>query len=83
MQETSYFNNKFSFYTLIIKNKKVLGVILENSRKILCDLKIPEVYAAVLKKNLKLKATFSAYKNKIYIGRKIKKPRIGLIGISL
>ena len=42
---------------------------LDDSRKILCDLKIPEVYAAFLKKDLKLKATFSAYKDKTYEGK--------------
>ena len=41
---------------------------LDDSRKILCDLKIPEVYAAFLKKDLKLRATFSAYKDKTYSG---------------
>ena len=41
---------------------------LDDSKKVLCDLKIPEVYAAVLKKGLKLKAKFSAYKNKTYNG---------------
>jgi membrane fusion protein, multidrug efflux system len=41
---------------------------LDDSRKVLCDLKIPEVYAAILKKDLKLKAKFSAYKNKTYEG---------------
>jgi len=42
---------------------------LDDSRKILCDLKIPEVYAAILKKDLKLKAKFSAYKDKTYEGK--------------
>ena len=42
---------------------------LDDSRKVLCDLKIPEVYAAFLKKDLKLRATFSAYKNKSYEGK--------------
>jgi membrane fusion protein (multidrug efflux system) len=42
---------------------------LDDSRKILCDLKIPEVYVAILKKNLKLTATFSAYENKTYKGK--------------
>lgn len=42
---------------------------LDDSKKILCDLKIPEVYAAFLKKDLKLRATFSAYKNKSYEGK--------------
>ena len=41
---------------------------LDDSRKILCDLKIPEVYAAILKKDLKIRAKFSAYKNKTYAG---------------
>ena len=42
---------------------------LDDSRKILCDLQIPEVYAAILKKDLKLKAKFSAYKDKTYEGK--------------
>ena len=42
---------------------------LDDSRKILCDLQIPEVYAAILKKDLKLKAKFSAYKDKTYGGK--------------
>lgn len=42
---------------------------LDDSRKVLCDLKIPEVYAAILKKDLKLRATFSAYKDKTYEGK--------------
>ena len=42
---------------------------MDDSRKVLCDLKIPEVYAAVLKKGLNLNAKFSAYKNKIYVGK--------------
>ena len=48
------------------ENKIILT--LDDSRKVLCDLKIPEVYAAVLKKNLKLIAKFSAYQNKTYEG---------------
>ncbi|MDC1476178.1 efflux RND transporter periplasmic adaptor subunit [Pelagibacteraceae bacterium] len=50
-------------------SENTIILTLDDSRKVLCDLKIPEVYAAVLKKNLKLKATFSAYKNKIYNGK--------------
>ena len=42
---------------------------MDDSQKVLCDLKIPEVYAAILKKDLKLNAKFSAYKNKIYEGK--------------
>ena len=41
---------------------------LDDSRRILCDLTIPETYAAILKKDLKLNATFSAYKDKTYSG---------------
>ena len=49
-------------------SENTIILTLDDSRKVLCDLKIPEVYAAVLKKNLKLKANFSAYKNKTYNG---------------
>ena len=49
-------------------SENTIILTLDDSRKVLCDLKIPEVYAAVLKKNLKLKAKFSAYKNKTYEG---------------
>jgi len=41
---------------------------LDDSRRILCDLTIPETYAAILKKDLKLNATFSAYKDKTFSG---------------
>ena len=41
---------------------------LDDSRRILCDLTIPEIYAAILKKGLKLNATFSAYKDKTFSG---------------
>jgi len=50
-------------------SENTIILTLDDSRKILCDLKIPEVYAAMLKKNLKLLATFSAYKNKTYEGK--------------
>ena len=50
-------------------SENTIILTLDDSRKVLCDLKIPEVYAAVIKKNLKLNATFSAYKNKIYEGK--------------
>tara|TARA_B110000438_G_scaffold273325_1_gene292654 strand:+ start:376 stop:1251 length:876 start_codon:yes stop_codon:yes gene_type:complete len=49
-------------------SENTIILTLDDSSKVLCDLKIPEVYAAVLKKNLKLKAKFSAYKNKTYDG---------------
>ena len=41
---------------------------LDDSKNILCDLQIPEVFAGVLKKNLKVKAKFLAYKEKEYEG---------------
>jgi len=50
-------------------SENTIILTLDDSRKVLCDLKIPEVYAAVLKKDLKLKATFSAYKDKTYKGK--------------
>jgi membrane fusion protein, multidrug efflux system len=49
-------------------SENTIILTLDDFRKIYCDLKIPEVYAAVLKKDLKLRAKFSAYKNKIYEG---------------
>ena len=49
-------------------SENTIILTLDDSRKVLCDLKIPEVYAAVLKKNLKIKAKFSAYKDKTYNG---------------
>ena len=42
---------------------------LDDTSAVFCDLKIPEVYTAALKKGLNLKATFSAYKNKTYEGK--------------
>jgi len=50
-------------------SENTIILTLDDSKKVLCDLKIPEVYAAVLKKNLNLKATFSAYKDKTYKGK--------------
>ena len=50
-------------------SENTIILTLDDSRKILCDLKIPEVYAAILKKDLKLRATFSAYKGKTYEGK--------------
>tara|TARA_Y100000590_G_scaffold55267_1_gene57850 strand:- start:468 stop:1343 length:876 start_codon:yes stop_codon:yes gene_type:complete len=49
-------------------SENTIILTLDDSRKVLCDLKIPEVYASVLKKNLKLEAKFSAYKDRIYKG---------------
>ena len=50
-------------------SENTIILTLDDSRKVLCDLKIPEVYAAVLKKGLKLNAKFSAYKDKTYEGK--------------
>ena len=50
-------------------SENTIILTLDDTRKILCDLKIPEVYAAILKKDLKLRATFSAYKDKTYEGK--------------
>ena len=50
-------------------SENTIILTLDDSKKILCDLKIPEVYAAFLKKNLNLRATFSAYKDKTYEGK--------------
>ena len=50
-------------------SENTIILTLDDLSKILCDLKIPEIYAAVLKKNLKLNAKFSAYKNKLYKGK--------------
>ena len=43
-------------------------VTLDDANRILCDLQIPEVFAAVLKKGLKVNAKFLAYKDKLYNG---------------
>ena len=50
-------------------SENTIIMTLDDTKKILCDLTIPEVYAAFLKKELKLNATFSAYKNKMYKGK--------------
>jgi len=50
-------------------SENTIILTLDDTRKVLCDLKIPEVYAAILKKGLKLKAKFSAYKSKTYEGK--------------
>jgi len=50
-------------------SENTIILTLDDARKVLCDLKIPEVYAAVLKKDLSLNAKFSAYKDKIYKGK--------------
>ena len=49
-------------------DENTIILTLDDSLTILCDLMIPETYAAILKKGLKLNATFSAYKDKTYSG---------------
>jgi len=49
-------------------SENTIILTLDDSKIILCDLKIPEVYVGVLKTNLKLEAKFSAYKDKVYEG---------------
>ena len=45
-----------------------LILTLDDSTTIFSDVKIPEIYAGVLKKGLPVKAKFAAYKNKTYKG---------------
>ena len=52
--------------TTLGTNSIILTV--DDTDNILCDLQIPEVYAGVLKKGLKVNGKFSAYKNKEYNG---------------
>ena len=50
-------------------SENTIILTLDDAKKVLCDLKIPEVYAAILKKELTVRARFSAYKDKIYEGK--------------
>jgi len=50
-------------------SENTIILTLDDSRKVLCDLKIPEVYAAILKRDLEVNAKFSPYKDKIYKGK--------------
>ena len=50
-------------------SENTIILTLDDSKKIICDLSIPEKFLSVLKKGLKIKATFSAYKGKIYEGK--------------
>ena len=42
---------------------------LDDASIIFSDLKIPEIYASIIKKGLPIEAKFSAYKNKTYTGK--------------
>ena len=46
-----------------------LILTLDDSATIFSDLKIPEIYAGILKNGLLIEAKFAAYKNKIYKGK--------------
>ena len=50
-------------------DENTIILTLDDSKKIICDLSIPEKFLSVLKKGLKIKATFSAYQGKIYEGK--------------
>lgn len=52
----------------VLVSESSIILTLDDSSIIFSDLKIPETYAVVIKKGLPIEATFSGYKNKIYIG---------------
>ena len=52
----------------VLVSESSIILTLDDSSIIFSDLKIPETYAAVIKKGLPIEATFSGYKNKKYIG---------------
>ena len=52
----------------VLGTDKSIIITLDDTSIIYCDLKIPETFAAVVKKGLTVEATFSGYKNKIYNG---------------
>ena len=52
----------------VLVSESSIILTLDDSSIIFSDLKIPETYAAVIKKSLPVEATFSGYKNKKYIG---------------
>jgi len=52
----------------VLGSENSIIITLDDISVIYCDLKIPETFAAVIKKGLPIEASFSAYKNKIYSG---------------
>ena len=52
----------------VLVSESSIILTLDDSSIIFSDLKIPETYAAVIKKGLPIEATFSGQKNKIYLG---------------
>ena len=53
----------------VLVSESSIILTLDDSSIIFSDIKIPETYAVVIKKDLPIEATFSGYKNKIYIGK--------------
>ena len=49
-------------------SENTIILTLDDTKKIICDLSIPEKFSSAIKKGLKLKAKFSAYKDKFYEG---------------
>jgi len=49
-------------------SSNTIMLTLDDTKKILCDLSIPEKFSSLLKKGLRVKAKFSAYKDKTYEG---------------
>jgi len=52
----------------VLVSESSIILTLDDSSIIFSDLKIPETYAAVIKKSLPIEAAFSGYENKKYIG---------------
>ena len=52
----------------VLVSESSIILTLDDSSIIFSDLKIPETYAAVIKKGLPIEAIFSGQKNKIYLG---------------
>ena len=52
----------------VLVSESSIILTLDDSSIIFSDLKIPETYAAVMKKGLLIEAVFSGQKNKIYLG---------------
>ena len=50
-------------------SENTIILTLDDTKKILCDLSIPEKFSSVLKTGLRVKAKFSAYKDKTYEGK--------------
>jgi len=50
-------------------SENTIMLTLDDTKIILCDLSIPEKFSSVLKKDLRVKAKFSAYKDKTYEGK--------------